>query len=229
VDDRTGLALVLSRGIRPGHIYVLDTRRGDVVRSIPAAGPYAVAVSEPSGRVYVADALAGSVMMLDARSGAVLRTIPLTTAPYAAAYSPNAMTIDGRTGRVFISGMGSTTLTVLDAKNGSVQDIIPLEYSPSAVAVDGQGKRAFVINRGMWRGKAASASWTLRTEWCSVPFPWERYLMRWLSMSGTCAFMWSTGEARRTDPASGLACRSGCRTRHPGFRNHRRHDSARAA
>ncbi len=158
VDERTGMAFVLTGGTSPARVYMVDARSGSVLRALPAAGaPYAVVVDEQTARVFVADAVAGAVTMLDARTGAVLRTIPLASTPYAVAYTPECLALDTRGGRLYVVGTGTAGLSVLDAGSGALLRTIRLGSAPIGVAADGQTKQAFVLKQGSASGEGSVA------------------------------------------------------------------------
>lgn len=138
VDAQTGRTFVagLSLGAAPGVVSVLDTRTGAPVRTVAVGyAPFALAVAERAGRVFVLNSDA-TIRILDGATGASLRTIPLRAPPYAVA-------VDERTARVFVD-TADGTLDVLDARTGTLLRAVALDGHPGGLAVDSRRARVIV-------------------------------------------------------------------------------------
>jgi len=150
-------------------VSILDTRSGALIRSVQTgAPPYAVAVSEKTGRVFVAiTERARGVRMLDARTGRVLRTTGVGFA--------DAMAVDVLAGRVIVAHAAPRgAVSVLDATSGAVITTIKVGGSPTAVAVDARTHRAFITSTGtdmsLWLHRLGHGqlSWAGEYEYRSV-------------------------------------------------------------
>src|SRR5437868_10918168 len=109
VDEKTGRVFVTNGAGAPGQgsvtgggsVSVLDARRGTVLRIIPVGlAPFALAVDEKRGLVFVANQRDNNVSVLDARTGQSLGTVGVGLSPYAVA-------VDERTGRVVVANSDS--------------------------------------------------------------------------------------------------------------------------
>jgi DNA-binding beta-propeller fold protein YncE len=148
-----GRVFVLSRGavdatdnpLGPGTVSVLDAATGAVVGVVDVGiDPFAVAVDERAGRVFVVNRNpSGTVGVLDARDGHLLQTVHVGS-------WPQAVAVDEGAGRVLIANRGSTprpgSVTVLDAYHGTVLGEIEVGAYPAAIAMDSRLGLAFVAN-----------------------------------------------------------------------------------
>lgn len=100
--------------------------------------PNALAVDARTGRVFVTDAVEGSVRVLDASSGAVVRTVALGRG--------GPLAVSEQLGRVFVAGAWNgpdkhgvygdhATVTMLDARTGGVLRTVSLGVPDDAVAL----------------------------------------------------------------------------------------------
>jgi DNA-binding beta-propeller fold protein YncE len=137
-------------------------------------GPGIPLVDERTNRVFIPDALDGTVSMLDARSGALLRTISVGSGP--AGWNPGPLAVDERTGRVLmaVKGVfvpswpnpqapplftGAGSLDVLDGTSGNVLSTVPLGLAPVSVTLDTRTGRAVVVDAGGTRRLPDLWSW----------------------------------------------------------------------
>jgi YVTN family beta-propeller protein len=88
-----------------------------------AAGPVGLAV-DADGRVWVANADAGSVSRVDLASGAVGPTVPVGSAP---------LRLAAVAGSVWVSVFRDGTLVRIDARTGKVADTVPVGQGPEGV------------------------------------------------------------------------------------------------
>jgi len=154
VDQRTGRVFV-SR-FDGARLSVLDAASGRLLRTVTVRGRRrattvtmwdegAPVVDARTNRVFVGDALRGTLSMLDAVSGRLLRATPLPGAVY-----PSAPVVDEQAGRVFVvDGAG---VSVLDAGSGRLlhRAVVGRNapgFPPLAVIVDARHGRAFVVAR----------------------------------------------------------------------------------
>ncbi len=125
-------------------LWVLDATRGTVRGLLVIDGlPYAAAVDQANGRLFVASSggSAGSaVSELDPTSGNVLRSIAVDGIPQAVA-------VDGSTGHVFVAVNASSVNNVseFDTATGRVLRKVQVGAQTQAVAVDEQYRRVFVV------------------------------------------------------------------------------------
>lgn len=131
-----------------------DVQTGALLRTIAVPlGPFAAAVDEQSGRVFVTSTGAltttgsakgmVSVSMLDAHSGAVLRRVPIRLGS-----GTVEMAADGRSGRVFIASYFGNDVAVLNAYTGALIRTVPVGVGPVCLAVDEVAGHVFVGNLG---------------------------------------------------------------------------------
>ena len=148
-----GRVFVLSRGavdatdnpLGPGTVSALDAATGAVVSIVDVGiDPFAVAVDERAGRVFVVNRHPnGTVSVLDARDGHLLRNVRVGS-------WPQAIADDEATGKVLVANRGPTprpgSITVLDAYQGKVLGEIEVGVYPAAIAIDSRLGLAFVAN-----------------------------------------------------------------------------------
>lgn len=158
VDADTSRAFVLNQGNRgtpapSGTVSVLDTRRLQVLRTVPVGiAPAAVAIDRGTQHVFVVNSGApplscdGSVSILDARSGnKVVGDITVGN-------DPVAIAVDEALQRVLVLNRGDAcagargTLSVLDARDGRLLHTIAVGSYPVRVVVDPQRHVAFIGN-----------------------------------------------------------------------------------
>jgi DNA-binding beta-propeller fold protein YncE len=111
VDSQTGRVFVSDYNPDGphGHVSVLDAGSGALLQTIAVGNePYAVAVAERTGHVFILSA--SGVSMLDARSGRVLHSIKLVA---------NSVVVDERTNRVFVSDANGM-VDLIDARSGAI-------------------------------------------------------------------------------------------------------------
>src|SRR5205085_5786081 len=110
VDEKTGRVFITNGAGAPGQsnvtaggsVSVLDARSGTVLSTIPVGlAPFALAVDEKGGLVFVANQRDNNVSVLDARTGKNLDTVSVGLSPY-------ALAVDERSGRVFVANSDST-------------------------------------------------------------------------------------------------------------------------
>jgi len=153
VDQPTGRVFV-SRF--DGTLGVLDAASGQLLHTVTVRGRRrattvttwdedAPVVDARTNRVFVGDALRGTLSMLDAASGRLLGATSLPVAVY-----PSAPVVDERAGRVFVvDGAG---VSVLDAGTGRLLHRVVVgrnvpRFPSLNVVVDARHGRAFVVAR----------------------------------------------------------------------------------
>ncbi len=160
VDERAGRALI--NGDAPGGLdrsalTLLDTRSGDIVRTIRLtnAARLSVAIASRAGRIVVLDAgsryntWGTTVRLLDERSGALVRTTTV-------GLDPLAVAVDERAARVFVASTGPTdryanargagTVSMLDARSGALLHTAKVGLRPQEMVTDERTGRLFVAN-----------------------------------------------------------------------------------
>lgn len=168
-DPWTGRLFVGSpqRNNTAGVLRMLDVRTGRVLRAIPVApgAAWGHAVATRDGRLFVATASGGAVLVFNGRSGRLLESI------YAGPF-PFSLAVDGRRGRAFVLNGWGGALTVLGTRPGKVERTIFIGAQPTAVAVDEQGGHVFVVDSGGLEERP--------DPWQDVPAWAPRGLARWL-------------------------------------------------
>ncbi len=148
-----GRVFVLSRGavdatdnpLGPGTVSALDAATGAAVGVVDVGiDPFAVAVDERAGRVFVVNRNPnGTVSVLDARDGHLLQNVRVGS-------WPQAIAVDEGTGKVLVANRGPTpgpgSVTVFDAYQGTVLGEIEVGAYPAAIAMDSRLGLAFVAN-----------------------------------------------------------------------------------
>jgi len=145
VDEQTGRVFVTNGD---GHVSVLDAHSGALQpQGAAKLGPtrldieMTIAVSQRTGRVFVADPVGGTVSMLDGRSGVRVRTIAVGT-------YPTALAVDEHTRRVFVGNRSSHTITVLDARTGARLYTVSVPSVPMDLTVDPHTDQVLVTTSG---------------------------------------------------------------------------------
>lgn len=139
VDERASHAFVLSAGTDSedigesptgqGYLSMLDARTGRLLRALAVgAGPYALAVDDRTGHLFVVSR--GAISMVDTGDGRVLRTVPLPGGDHASltAAGSLALVIAPRLDRLFVEigqAPGVATLLLLGTRTGSVLRTMP--------------------------------------------------------------------------------------------------------
>lgn len=78
-----------------------------VTQTIPVgSGPYGVAVSPVTGRIYVTNSDDGTVSVINGRNGTVTSTIDVGSNPVAVAVSP-------QTGKIYVTNYDDGTVSVI--------------------------------------------------------------------------------------------------------------------
>lgn len=106
----------------------------------PAAGLIqrsGIAVSEKSGKVYIADSAHNSITVL--RADGVTKSIP-------AGVSPIAIAVNDRTGTVYSANAGDRSVSVIDGASDEVVATARTAARPYAIAVDDVHDEVFVSN-----------------------------------------------------------------------------------
>jgi len=144
VDERTHRAFVesLPGGYGTGTlgaINVIDTLQGRLIRRV-AVGPSldGTALDDGANRVYVLNALNGTVSILDARTGLSIRTVRLTVSGFPT--GPGAIVVDERAHLAFVDH-GWTS--VFDTRTGVVLATHTFSTVPGPLVIDQRTDRVF--------------------------------------------------------------------------------------
>jgi YVTN family beta-propeller protein len=118
--------------VNEGKNLISVIRRDETVTDVSVGShPQALAVSEATGKVYVANSENPSISILDGVSDKVIATVPLHTRPYVVA-------IDEKTHTVYVPG---TSVAINDATNATISDSLG---EADAILVD-KSRRQFLI------------------------------------------------------------------------------------
>lgn len=187
IDARSGHAFVVDTDV-PGHVTMLDLRRGVALHAIAAGNlPGQGVVDARAGRVYIPGSPGNSsdtvLTALDARTGRFVGSAYLGPTGSGAAMIQDAagtLAVDSGRGRVYGVAFGRAdangratgagVLRVLDARTGNVLRSVAVGVNPLAVAVDGRTGRVVVVDAG--GAAAGSDPWS----------PLRRVLPRWLPL-----------------------------------------------
>jgi DNA-binding beta-propeller fold protein YncE len=129
-------------------LYVLDLRRGSVLRRIALpAVPFTCLVSRGGDRVFVSLWSGAGVALVDASSLAVVKVVPVGDHP-----CEMVETQDGT--RLFVANANHNTVSILDLREDRVIETLtsapdpkaPAGSTPNAVALDHEGRRLYVAN-----------------------------------------------------------------------------------
>jgi len=193
IDARGGRAFVSDTNV-PGHVTMLDARRGVGLRPLAAGNlPGQGVVDARTGRVFIPGSSGNSsdtvVTAFDVRTGRAAGSAYLGPTETGAAALPDAagtLAVDPARGRVYgiafgrgdggdANGraVGAGVLRVLDAHTGAVLRSTTVGVNPLAVAVDGRGGRVIVVDAG---GAAPDSDpWVplrrLLPHWLPLPAP----------------------------------------------------------
>lgn len=144
VDERTHRAFVESRpgGYGTGAlgaINVIDTLQGRLVRRVAVGpSPDGMDLDDVANRVYVLNALNGTVSILDARTGRPIRTVHLTAGGFPT--GPGAIVVDERAHLAFVDH-GWTS--VFDTRTGAVLTTHTFSTVPGPLVIDQRTDRVF--------------------------------------------------------------------------------------
>ncbi len=94
-----------------GHVFILDSRKGTILRTLTVSWPTSMAIDELTGHIFITSsgpqdasgtlAGAGNLDVFDGLTGAVLQTIPIGV-------SPESVSVDSRTRHVLVANYGGT-------------------------------------------------------------------------------------------------------------------------
>jgi len=160
IDEQASRAVI--NGDAPGGLdrsalTLLDTRSGDIVRTIRLTNSarLSVAIASQAGRIVVLDSgsryntWGTTVRLLDERSGALVRTTTV-------GLDPLAVAVEERAGHVFVASTGPSdrygnargagTVSMLDARSGALLHMAKVGLRPQEMADDERTGRLFVAN-----------------------------------------------------------------------------------
>jgi len=143
-DPMSGRAVVAGNS---GEVSLLDTRSGDVLRTLPGRtilGGANVAIDAGAGRAIVCD-FAGRVRALDTRTAAPVWGLTVGR-------GLSDVAVDDRRGRAYVVNPASPVVRVLDTRSGRLQRTIALGQTPVEVATDPATGHVFVT----WGGDKMS-------------------------------------------------------------------------
>ena len=143
------LLYAANRGADPlaGHVSVIDTKTGKVLRRIQVeASPYDVVVSPDGDWLFVSNWSSRSISVIDAKTEKVVTSIPV-------GINPNDMEL-GDDGRLYVSNGNENTVTVVDTKQRRAVETIgvaltpraPEGSTPNGLLLDRKNNMLFVAN-----------------------------------------------------------------------------------
>ena len=100
--------------------------------------PWAMAVDEAAGKLYVTRSGDAALAIVDEDSRAVNQI--------AVGRIPCALAVHSSTGEVFVVNHGDATVTVIDPRRNLLVATIPVGKRPQAIAIDAKRNRAYVAN-----------------------------------------------------------------------------------
>ena len=103
--------------------------------------PYAVAVDNVTGTIYVANEGSNNVSVIDSASNTIIATVPTGLQPWGIA-------VDSGTDTIFVTNSGSNDVSVIDGATNTVTATIPVGTNPIGIAVDSATGRVYVVNKG---------------------------------------------------------------------------------
>jgi YVTN family beta-propeller protein len=117
-------------------VSVLDVG-GDVntkVREIPVGDePQSVALNADNSKVYVANAVSGTVSVISTSNFSVIKQIKVGTEPWALAFTPNGT-------KLYVANSSSNSVSVIDPATDTVVKTIPnVGIQPRAIAITNDG------------------------------------------------------------------------------------------
>ena len=129
-----------------GKVYAVDRRRAAVVVFSPekaesttvkvGSEPVALAVSEPTNRIYVANHAGGSVSVIDGTKDAVVATVNVGALPYVLAVNPV-------TNKIFVSNSFSDVVTLIDGATSLTSTV--KAGSADSIVIDTKRDRAYLV------------------------------------------------------------------------------------
>ncbi len=164
MDDSISRLFVVNRIVAPRTqatpaMYLLDTSRGALVRTIHLSTPaFDVAVDPRAHHVFATSVSSNAIWMLDSRTGGLLRTLW-------AASVPDSIVVSQARDEVVVAGPAaagaSGIVQVFSADTGRLLRTIPTSTYPSQIALDTREDRAFVLNEATRGGAQAGGSVTI--------------------------------------------------------------------
>jgi len=128
VDD-VARRLYVSHGTK---VEILNLDSGELIGSIPTEGVHGIALAPQSGRGFISDGKASTVLVFDLKSMKVLNQV-------ASPKGPDAIIFDPATSRIFAFNGESNSATVIDAASGKLAGTVDLGGGPEFAAADGNG------------------------------------------------------------------------------------------
>ena len=136
--------VVDERGVpASGTVSLVDLKSGESRHVDVGLHPTAIAIK--GGKAYVANAMSDSVSEVDIKDAKVTRTIPLRWGDLRIfGAMPNALALRGDT--LYAADGGDNAVAEVDLPSGRVRGYRSAGYFPAAIALDPEGKRAYVLN-----------------------------------------------------------------------------------
>lgn len=149
MHPKSNLLYAANRGAdpMPGHISVIDTKSGKIVKKIAVeVSPYDLVFNDAGTLLYVSNWSSDSVSVIDVAAARVVATI-------GTGHNPNDMEL-GSDGRLYVSNGNDNTVTVIDTKKRQAIETInvgptaraPQGSTPNAVTLDRKNNMLFVAN-----------------------------------------------------------------------------------
>jgi YVTN family beta-propeller protein len=132
-------------GVPGTTVSVINTRRNEVVATIPVGNlPAGIAITPGGKRAYVTIRGEDKVAVIDTETRTVVKTVDVGSRPANVALTPK-----GR--RAYVTNFGSNTVSVIDTATNTVVpvpdgDAIMVGVVPIGVAVTPDGARVYVVN-----------------------------------------------------------------------------------
>ncbi len=127
--DEGSRRLYVSHGTK---VEILNLDSGELLGSIPTEGVHGIALAPQSGRGFISDGKASTVLVFDLKSMKVLDQV-------ASPKGPDAIIFDPATSRVFAFNGESNSATAIDAASGKLAGTVDLGGGPEFAAADGKG------------------------------------------------------------------------------------------
>ena len=99
-------------------------------------GPVAIAINSVTGRIYVANAAAGTVTVLDGNKDVVVGTVNVGKNPY-------VLAVNERTNEIYVSNTFSDLLTVIDGATNTTTTL--KTGSADAIAIDSKANKIYLL------------------------------------------------------------------------------------
>lgn len=128
VDD-SARRLYVSHGTK---VDILNLDSGEWLGSIPTEGVHGIALAPQSGRGFISDGKASTVLVFDLKTMKVLNQV-------ASPKDPDAIIFDPATARVFAFNGESNSATAIEAASGKLAGTVDLGGGPEFAAADGNG------------------------------------------------------------------------------------------